>query len=209
MEAVAGRPRPYRRAGKRALDLSLVLLFLPIAVIVIAALALVVAGDGHNPFYSQLRVGQGRRSFRIWKLRTMVADADAALARHLQADPQAAQEWALNQKLRNDPRITSAGRLLRATSLDELPQLFNVLMGEMSLVGPRPMLPEQVPLYPGRSYYELQPGITGPWQVSDRHRSTFAARALYDDAYKDEVSLALDLQILARTVSVVCQRTGV
>ncbi len=199
----------YRRAGKRALDLTLVLLFLPIVLLVILLLAAMVARDGGNPFYSQMRVGRGGRQFRFWKLRTMVADADAALARHLETNPQAAREWAETQKLRHDPRITATGHFLRASSLDELPQLFNVLTGDMTLVGPRPMMPSQRELYPGRDYFDLQPGLTGLWQVSARNESTFAARAMFDDTYNAEMSLALDLKILAQTVIVVLRRTGI
>lgn len=199
----------YRRYGKRTLDLVLVLAFAPIVILVIAILALLVACDGHNPFYSQARVGRNGRLFRIWKLRTMVVDADERLAEHLAADPQAALEWQATQKLRCDPRVTRAGHFLRRSSLDELPQLFNVLTGEMSLVGPRPMMPEQRNLYPGRDYYELAPGLTGLWQVSERNGSTFAARADYDTAYGRQISLALDVQTLSKTVGVVLMRTGV
>lgn len=199
----------YRRFGKRALDLALVLAFLPIVVVVVAILAAMVATDGHNPFYSQVRVGRSGRLFRIWKLRTMVVDADEQLKHILASDPQAAVEWQATQKLRNDPRITWAGNFLRRASLDELPQLYNVLVGEMSLVGPRPMMPEQRSLYPGEEYYELAPGLTGLWQVSERNATTFEARAMYDAAYERALSLALDVRTLSRTVGVVLKRTGV
>lgn len=199
----------YRRFGKRALDLALVLAFAPIVILVVAILAVMVACDGHNPFYSQTRVGKNGRLFRIWKLRTMVVDADAQLVQLLASDPQAALEWQTTQKLRNDPRITRAGDFLRRASLDELPQLFNVLVGDMSLVGPRPMMPEQRSLYPGQDYYQLAPGLTGLWQVSERNSSTFEARAQYDTVYQQSLSLALDVQTLRRTVTVVLNRTGV
>lgn len=199
----------YRRYGKRALDLSLVLFFAPFVVVVVAVLAMVVACDGHNPFYWQARVGKQGRLFRIWKLRTMVVDADERLAQHLEDNPQAALEWEATQKLRRDPRVTAAGQFLRRSSLDELPQLFNVLKGDMSLVGPRPMMPEQQSIYPGDEYYQLAPGLTGLWQVSERNESNFAARAGYDAAYQRQLSLALDLQTLTRTVAVVVKRTGV
>lgn len=208
-ERSAARGDFYRRYGKRVLDLTLVIAFAPIVVVVVALLAMIVALDGSNPFYSQTRVGREGRLFRIWKLRTMVVDADQRLAQHLASDPQAALEWQATQKLRSDPRVTRAGQFLRRSSLDELPQLFNVLTGDMSLVGPRPMMPEQRSLYPGREYYRLAPGVTGLWQVSERNGTTFEARAGYDAAYERQISLALDVQTLSRTVGVVLKRTGV
>lgn len=199
---------PYRHRFKRVLDVTAVLLAAPFILPVVAGLALAVRQDGGGAFYSQPRVGMGGRIFRIWKLRTMVPDAEARLADHLAADPAARTEWAATQKLRHDPRITPVGRLLRRTSLDELPQLWNVLRGDMSLVGPRPMMPDQQRLYPGTAYYRLRPGITGSWQVSARNQSTFAARADYDAGYDRDLSLATDASILMRTVGVVLRGTG-
>ena len=146
--------------------------------------------------------------FGIWKIRTMVSDADAQLEAHLAADPDAAREWHSTQKLKRDPRVTRVGRFLRKTSMDELPQFWNVLTGEMSLIGPRPMMVEQAELYPGRAYYALRPGITGPWQVSDRNDTTFAARAQYDQAYYDGLSLGVDASIFLRTFAVILLCTG-
>lgn len=117
-------------------------------------------------------------------------------------------EWESTQKLKHDPRITRFGRFLRKSSLDELPQLWNVLKGDMSLVGPRPMLPEQRGLYPGLAYYELRPGLTGTWQVSERNESTFSKRAEFDRGYFESLSFLGDLNVLARTVSVVLRGTG-
>jgi lipopolysaccharide/colanic/teichoic acid biosynthesis glycosyltransferase len=144
----------------------------------------------------------------MWKIRTMVPDAEARLAGHLAKDPAAAAEWAVRQKLEDDPRIIPGGRFLRAASLDELPQLWNVLIGDMSLVGPRPFLPEQQHLYPGSAYYSLRPGLTGFWQVGDRNDATFAARAVDDARYAREMSLGTDLATIARTVAVVARGTG-
>jgi exopolysaccharide production protein ExoY len=171
-------------------------------------LALLIARDGHSPFYWNARVGRSGRVFHMLKLRTMVRDADARLEAHLAADPAAAAEWGATQKLKKDPRITTFGRILRKTSMDELPQLWNVLVGDMSLVGPRPMMPSQQVLYPGRAYYTLRPGLTGPWQVSDRNGCTFAKRAEFDRDYEQSLSLATDLRLLARTVAVVLKGTG-
>lgn len=199
---------PYRSAGKRALDVLLTLLAAPVLVSVVLLLALLVMTDGGRPFYRQLRVGRNGRVFSMWKLRSMIPNADAALAAHLAADPAARAEWDRTQKLKRDPRITRIGRLIRASSLDELPQFLNVLRGDMSLVGPRPMMPDQVDLYPGRAYFALRPGITGPWQVSARNATSFADRARFDDTYHRTLSLGTDLRLLVATVGVVVKGTG-
>ncbi|WP_287885618.1 MULTISPECIES: sugar transferase [Paracoccus] len=204
----AGVRSLYARFGKRPLDVTAVLLAAPIVLTVVLILALVIWWHGEKPFYTQLRVGRSGRSFRLWKLRTMVEDADKRLAEYLAANPEAKAEWDLTQKLKNDPRITATGRFLRKTSLDELPQLWNVLRGDMSIVGPRPMMIEQAPLYPGADYYHLRPGVTGLWQISDRNDSTFAARATFDARYAADLSLRGDVGIIARTVGVVLRCTG-
>ena len=198
----------YRNGLKRALDVALVLLGGLLVLPVILVLAAFVALDGHSPFYWNARVGRGGRTFWMLKLRTMVSNADARLGAHLAADPEAAAEWAATQKLRQDPRITRFGRLLRKTSLDELPQLWNVLKGDMSLVGPRPMMPSQQILYPGSAYYALRPGLTGPWQVSDRNDCAFARRADFDRDYDRSLSFGADVGLLFRTVSIVLKGTG-
>lgn len=199
---------PYHGGLKRCLDIVLVVLGAPFVLPLVLVLAALIRRDGGPAFYSQKRVGRGGRIYTILKLRTMVADADARLETHLAADPEARREWDRAQKLRHDPRVTRIGRILRKSSLDELPQLWNVLTGDMSLVGPRPMMPCQKHLYPGRAYYRLRPGITGPWQVSDRNRCSFAARAEFDEAYAREMSLPGDLRLLLSTVGVVFCATG-
>lgn len=198
----------YGGAFKRLLDVVLVLLAAPVVLPVVAVLAVLVARDGHSPFYRQKRLGRGGREFTLWKLRSMVPDTDDHLAAHLASDEAARQEWDTYQKLTCDPRITGIGQILRKTSLDELPQLWNVLIGDMSLVGPRPMLPEQKALYPDRAYFTLRPGVTGFWQVSDRNTSTFAQRAEFDADYARKLSLMTDLRVLLATVSVVVRGTG-
>jgi len=198
----------YRRFMKRTLDVTLVLLAAPFVVPIVFVLAALVALDGGQPFYVQDRVGKGGRIYRIWKLRSMEVNADAKLAAYLGANPSARAEWDHSQKLRVDPRITRLGRVLRRTSLDELPQFWNVIRGDMSLVGPRPMMPCQSALYPGDAYYALRPGITGLWQVSARNESGFAARASYDAEYDRTLSFANDVRILAATVRVVTHGTG-
>ena len=198
----------YRSGVKRALDTLLVVAAAPLVVPVVLFLALLVMRDGHAPFYWSERVGRGGRVFRMLKLRTMVHDAHGCLQAYLATDPQAAAEWAETQKLKMDPRITRFGRLLRKTSLDELPQLWNVLIGQMALVGPRPMMPEQRIIYPGSAYYALRPGVTGPWQVSDRNDSSFAKRADFDLDYHRSLSFMNDLRLLGRTFVVVLRGTG-
>jgi lipopolysaccharide/colanic/teichoic acid biosynthesis glycosyltransferase len=201
-------PGLYRNFLKRVFDLAVVLLSGIVVLPVVAVLALVIMRDGYFPFYLNERVGRGGRTFRMLKLRTMVKGADKLLERHLAANPDALAEWRATQKLKNDPRITPMGRFLRKTSLDELPQLWNVLVGDMSLVGPRPMMPSQRDLYPGLAYYSLLPGMTGPWQVSDRNNCTFAARAEYDRLYDQSLSFGTDLRLILATVRVVLHGTG-
>ncbi len=200
--------RLYSRTGKRLFDICIVLLMLPFVLPAVAVLMILIARDGHSPLYSQERVGFGGRIFTFWKLRTMVPNAKARLDDYLSANEDARNEWATYQKLSSDPRITPIGQLLRKSSLDELPQLWNVLKGDMSLVGPRPMMPEQRDLYPGSAYFSLLPGVTGLWQVSDRNDTTFAQRAEFDAAYKREMSMMTDLRVLLATVGVVLRGTG-
>ncbi|MGI9390950.1 MAG: sugar transferase [Boseongicola sp.] len=198
----------YRFGLKRVFDLILVVLALPIVLPFIAVIALAVAADGYSPFFRQERIGKDGRRFTMWKFRTMVPNAEELLERHLADNSEARAEWESKQKLAFDPRCTRIGRALRRTSMDELPQLWNVFVGDMSLVGPRPMLPAQQSLYPGRSYYNLFPGITGPWQVTKRNESEFAERAGYDDLYDLELSFVTDFRLLFKTVAVVVRGTG-
>jgi lipopolysaccharide/colanic/teichoic acid biosynthesis glycosyltransferase len=207
-KAMRREPTPYRDFFKRLLDITLVVATSVVTLPVVLVLAAVIWLNGGQPFYSQTRVGRGGRSFRIYKLRTMVRDADQILASSLEESPELRAEWEATQKLKNDPRITPFGRMLRKTSLDELPQLLNVVRGEMSLVGPRPMMESQVSLYPGSAYYRLRPGLTGFWQISDRNRCDFADRARFDEAYDRTVSLATDVRVLFATVFVVLRGTG-
>lgn len=212
-EAAAARRtppvRPYRDFAKRLIDIIFVVLSLPFSLPVVLMCAFALQLEGGNPFYTQRRLGRGGKQFSILKLRTMVRDADAQLESHLRNNPAARAEWDTLQKLMDDPRITPIGRALRATSLDELPQLYNVLVGDMSIVGPRPMLPEQLPLYgDARAYNALRPGITGLWQVSARNDARFSYRKDIDGLYERDLSLPLDFKILFRTVGVVLRRTG-
>ena len=198
----------YRRSLKRAFDILAILAAAPIVLPVVLILGLLARLDGGPAFYVQDRVGMGGRTFRLWKLRSMVVDAERRLEEYLVANPAARSEWNETQKLKNDPRITRVGRLLRKTSLDELPQLWNVFRGDMSLVGPRPMMPDQQELYPGKAYYTLRPGLTGFWQISDRNHSSFAGRAIFDNQYAERLSLLTDVAVLLQTVRTVLRGTG-
>ena len=198
----------YRRGPKRALDIALVLVVSLPVLLVVGLFALLVRRDGHPAFYSQDRIGRDGRRFRLWKLRTMVPDAEAALEVHLAADPAAAAEWRVHQKLVDDPRVTPVGHLLRASSLDELPQLWNVLRGDMSLVGPRPMMPSQEALYPGNEYYDMRPGLTGFWQIAERSATSFSDRARFDGDYYNRMSFGTDVGVMTRTIGVVIRQTG-
>lgn len=208
-QAASHRAGIYRSGMKRAFDLAIVFVALPFVLPFLAVIALLISLDGHSPVFRQERVGKDGRRFVMWKFRSMVPDAEAKLDQVLEVSADARREWASAQKLSDDPRVTRIGRALRRSSLDELPQLLNVVRGDMSLIGPRPMMPSQQALYPGHSYYTLRPGMTGNWQVSERHNSAFQDRAEYDDKYARELSFMTDLRILAITVAVVLRGTGV
>ena len=202
---------PAYRLHQRTLDLAVAVPLLILLAPVLGLIALAVwINDGGSVFYGQMRIGRHGRSFRCWKFRSMVTDSDAVLAKVLAASPEARAEWARDHKLRRDPRITWVGRFLRSTSLDELPQLWNVLRGEMSLVGPRPIVVAEVGRYGARfhEYCTCRPGITGLWQVSGRNDTSYRRRVAIDAVYARRASLALDLAILARTVPAVLLRRG-
>ena len=184
----------------------LVTLFAPLLV----TLAILVRRDGGSALFRHHRVGAGGRMFPCLKFRTMVVDADQQLRRVLEADPRAAAEWQADQKLSDDPRITKIGLFLRRSSLDELPQLFNVLRGEMSLVGPRPIVSAEVERYGGDIdyYYEAKPGITGLWQVSGRNDTGYARRVKLDVWYVRNWALWHDIAILFKTIPAVFLRRG-
>ncbi|WP_247744179.1 sugar transferase [Ruegeria sp. R14_0] len=190
------------------MDIVLVLIGAPFVLPLMLLIALVIKLDGGPAIYRQKRVGLGGQEFGFLKFRSMVPNADRLLKKHLEENPAAAAEWETKQKLENDPRVTRFGRIIRATSLDELPQLWNVLTGDMSLVGPRPMMPEQQPLYPGLDYNLMRPGITGLWQVSKRNQVEFSHRAIFDSEYARNIGFWVDLKILFRTIGAVCNGTG-
>jgi len=194
----------YSRHGKRVLDLALGIPLCLLATPVILAIAvMVVALYGWPPFYRGKRVGKGGREFSMWKIRTMVPDAERKLQHWCEADKELAKEYSHNFKLKNDPRITRLGRFLRRSSLDELPQLWNVLQGDMSLVGPRPIVSEE--LYHYRASAEelltFRPGITGLWQVNGRNEVSYPERTWFELRYCRNASLTGDLRILVKTLT--------
>ncbi len=198
----------YRSHSKRLFDILFVIAAAPFVVPVVALLAVLVMLDGGSPFYTQRRVGRGGKIFTMVKLRSMVPDADRRLAEYLATNPEAREEWDRTQKLRNDPRVTWIGRIIRRTSFDEFPQFYNVFVGDMSVVGPRPMMPSQRDLYPGQAYYAMRPGVTGFWQIGERNDSSFAARARYDADYYQKMGFRCDLWVILRTVRVMACGTG-
>jgi exopolysaccharide production protein ExoY len=187
--------------------LLLLLLLSPILTVVAV---LIWRRDGMPIIFDHYRVGYHGKLFACLKFRTMYVDAERMLNDVLRDDPAARDEWARDQKLANDPRITPIGKFMRKTSLDELPQLFNVLRGEMNLVGPRPITVDELDRY-GRDrwhYLAVRPGITGLWQVSGRNHLSYSARVALDREYVETRSVWRDLTILWRTVAVVLNRTG-
>ena len=197
---------------KRVVDPAVALLLLALVAPLLLALWLLCRLDGGPSFFIHKRVGWLGREFGCLKFRTMVPDADAVLARHLAENPAAQLEWNAARKLTNDPRVTWIGRFLRATSLDELPQLLNVLCGDMSLVGPRPVVRTELKQFytaeHRSAYLSVRPGLTGLWQVSGRSDVDYARRVALDTEYVRSASLGLDTQILLRTVAIVLLQKG-
>jgi exopolysaccharide production protein ExoY len=203
--------RALAGATMRAFDIAAAAGILLLASPVLLAIALMVwMTDGGPAFFSQARIGRDGRRFQCLKFRSMCVDADVRLAKLLASDENARREWQADHKLRVDPRITRLGRFLRKTSLDETPQLINVLRGEMSLVGPRPIVDAEIPRYGRRfsAYCAQRPGITGLWQVSGRNDVSYRRRVALDTAYSNRKSLALDMRILIATVPAVLLRRG-
>lgn len=196
-----------KRCGDVSLSLALLVFCAPLMLAIAAAIK---AQDGGPVLFRHHRCGRGGTTFGLWKFRTMRVDAAERLATLLAEDPDAEAEWIRTRKLRSDPRVTRLGRWLRKTSLDEVPQLFNILRGDMSVVGPRPVMGEELAAYgaAGRAYEAVRPGVTGLWQVSGRNDLSFEARVTLDEAYVREWSLSLDAVILARTVPVVLTARG-
>lgn len=202
---------PLGKFAKRLLDITASATALIILSPLFILFAFWIKKDGGSAFYSQDRVGLGNSKFRCLKFRSMREDAETALKELLANDEKARAAWETHRKLKNDPRITKAGKILRKTSLDELPQLINVLKGDMSLVGPRPILPDEETFFTKRqyeNYCSVRPGITGLWQVSGRNDTTFEQRVFLDDWYVKNWSLYNDIVILFKTVATLVKRAG-
>lgn len=205
---------PGRRALKRCIDLLLIALAAPLLVPLFAAVALAIKLDptgGHGPVtYKQRRIGRDGQHFTIVKFRSMVPDADAKLAQYLADHPELSAQWERDHKLKDDPRITTVGRFLRRTSLDEFAQLLNVVKGDMSLVGPRPIVDDEVakygPVY--ELYQQVSPGITGIWQTSGRNDVSYNERVRMDTYYVRNWSVWLDISLLTKTIMTVLVRRG-
>ncbi|GAB3650689.1 hypothetical protein GCM10028813_19540 [Ramlibacter alkalitolerans] len=202
------------RAGagvKRLIDIVGALVFIIVFLPLLLAVALGVLLSSRGPIiYSQERLGLNGKKFRFYKFRSMVVNSEEVFNSFLDTDPEAKSQWEKYQKLDRDPRITGFGHFIRKTSLDEFPQFWNVLVGDMSLVGPRPCMPSQRELYGvhWREYCAVRPGLTGLWQVSGRNQLTYQQRVQLDSKYVMGWSLSLDFQILARTVKVVLTANG-
>ena len=200
-----------RHWPKRVLDLTVTIIGGTFVLPLMAIIALWIKYDSPGPvFYSQRRIGQGGREFRAWKFRSMVGNAEEVLEQYLAENPDLRIEWERTHKLRHDPRITRTGRFLRRTSLDELPQLWNVLRGDMSLVGPRPIVADEVARYGSRFdlYTKVKSGLTGLWQVSGRTDTSYEERVRLDTFYVRNWSVWVDLCILFRTIGAVLLRKG-
>lgn len=187
---------------KRGFDLAISFFLLPVALVVAVPIACLVALDGGNPIYGHTRVGWKGRLFRCYKFRTMNTEADSALERILEHDEMARQQWLDRFKLENDPRVTSLGRWLRKTYLDEIPQIWNVLRGDMSWVGPRPIVPAELGKYGGfqSAYLRCRPGVSGVWQIKRRNGTSYEQRVDYDVEYTRRWSAARDLAIIFLTI---------
>jgi Undecaprenyl-phosphate galactose phosphotransferase WbaP len=211
LEVVQQSALPERLVSKRVLDLLFSVTALVILSPVLAAIALAIRLESHGPaIFGHTRIGQNGRAFKAWKFRTMVVNGDEVLEEHLRKNPAARAEWERDHKLRKDPRVTRVGAFLRKTSLDELPQLWNVLVSDMSLVGPRPIVEAEIPKY-GNSfslYTRVKGGVTGLWQVSGRNDVAYEERVKLDSFYVRNWSVWLDLCILYRTIGTVLFRSG-
>src|SRR5713226_147904 len=201
---------PKARRRKRLIDVALALALIGFSAPVMVLIALAVKLDGGPVLYAHRRVGSDGRPFQCWKFRTMVTNADQLLHQLLVEDHGARQEWECGFKLRSDPRVTPVGKFLRAFSLDELPQLFNVVTGTMSLVGPRPIVEAEIERYGASfaAYCSCRPGISGLWQVHGRNNVDYSRRVELDQRYARQWSLHLDLAILMKTVIVITRRDG-
>jgi exopolysaccharide production protein ExoY len=190
-----------------AIAVVAIIMFLPAFVMIAIAVGL----ERRGPIiFAQRRIGRHGVAFRLYKFRSMHVDGDRIFADHIVSNPAAAAEWARDHKLQRDPRVTRLGGFLRRSSLDELPQLFNVLLGQMSIVGPRPIVDAEVARY-GRFFHfycSVRPGITGIWQISGRNLVSYRRRVAMDVIYAKKKTVLLDIKVIAATIPAVLSRTG-
>lgn len=201
----------YEQTLKRAIDILLIVAASPFVALLFLVLAGLIRIDSPGSIlYRQERIGKGGKKFSIWKFRTMVENADEILAHYLQKHPELAEEWNTSHKLKNDPRVTTIGKFLRRFSLDEFPQIINVLQGDMSLVGPRPIVGAEIAYYRHSYllYKRVKPGLTGLWQVSGRNDTSYDQRVRLDLYYVNNWSIWLDIFILAKTIKAVLVGKG-
>ncbi|WHA43962.1 sugar transferase [Agrobacterium larrymoorei] len=202
---------PTGGLAKRSLDVTVAIcalvLFGPIFLMI---MALVKFSDNGPAFFGHERVGHNGQKFKCLKFRTMAVNGDELLRSHLRDNPEAAAEWKATRKLKDDPRVTAVGRVLRKLSLDELPQLINIIRGEMSVVGPRPVVDEELRAYDSSAIYYLRtrPGLTGLWQISGRNDVSYESRIAFDTQYVQTWSLIQDLAIILKTIPAVCMARG-
>ncbi len=211
LETATQASNRWRYLTKRVVDIGLACVLAILLSPLLLAISLTIWLSSRGPIlFRQTRIGRNGKSFQIWKFRSMVIDPDHVLKAHLAANPEAKQEWELTQKLRDDPRVLRIGHWLRRSSCDELPQLWNVIRGDMSLVGPRPVVPKEIARYGCASdlYETVQPGMTGLWQVSGRCNTSYEERVSLDEYYVKNRSAWLDLHILIRTVKTLLLREG-
>lgn len=204
------RLRQISLRAKRPLDIGIAALLIFLTFPLLLSIAVLVALDGGPVLFRHRRVGLHGAKFGCLKFRTMILDAEQCLDEYLSYHPEAQAEWSRERKLAFDPRVTRIGHFLRLSSLDELPQLLNVLKGEMSIVGPRPITQDELDHYGpiANAYKSVRPGITGLWQISGRSDVSYATRVILDERYVRNWSLALDLRILLCTPAVVLSRRG-
>ncbi|MDS7595548.1 sugar transferase [Agrobacterium tumefaciens] len=202
---------PIGGIAKRSFDVTSALLALLIfSPIFLLIAALVKFSDRGPVFYGHRRIGHNGRYFHCLKFRTMVMNGDEMMRQYLAANPEAAEEWRTTRKLKNDPRVTVVGTVLRKLSLDELPQLINIIRGEMSVVGPRPVVDEELTYYESAASYYLstRPGLTGLWQISGRNDVCYKTRVAFDTQYVQNWSMMRDMSIIFKTIPAVCLSRG-
>jgi exopolysaccharide production protein ExoY len=203
--------RPLGGWGKRMVDIAVAIVGLVLLTPLFLFVCLLIKMINGGPiFFAQARLGFNRRPFRCIKFRTMVSNAEKVLRKHLIESQEAAREWAETRKLKNDPRVTAVGAVLRRLSIDELPQLINVLRGEMSIVGPRPIVRTEIKMYGQNAafYFRTRPGLTGAWQISGRNDVSYETRVALDRLYVENWSPWGDVIIVVRTIPVVMLAIG-